>query len=70
VGSLYSGILFSRKKESLIPDAATCTKLEHIMNLSKRSRTQRTMGERGGGKGEVAQTMYTHVSKCKNNKKM
>jgi hypothetical protein len=22
----------------------------------------------GGGRGEVAQTMYTHVSKCKNDK--
>jgi hypothetical protein len=26
-------------------------------------------GEGAGGGGEVAQTMYTHVKKCKNNKK-
>jgi hypothetical protein len=28
-----------------------------------------SMGSRGRRKGEVAQTMYTHESKCKNNKR-
>jgi hypothetical protein len=30
--------------------------------------TQRTRGQNRGGRRELFQTVYTHVSKCKNNK--
>jgi hypothetical protein len=40
--------------------------LEDIM-LSEVSQVQKHKGK-GGERGEVAQTMYTHVSKCKNHK--
>jgi hypothetical protein len=39
-----------------------------MFSLQQNQRTRGRMEAGGQGWGEVAQTMYTHVSKCKNNK--
>jgi hypothetical protein len=40
------------------------------LKQNQRQRAEPVLGKREGGQeeGEVAQTMYTHVSKCKNHK--
>jgi hypothetical protein len=35
---------------------------------NQRTRGEQFLPERGRGKGEMTQIMYTHISKCKNDK--
>jgi hypothetical protein len=42
--------------------------MENWLNIIRYKRNENQNHMKGGGQGKVAQIMYTHVSKCKNNK--
>jgi hypothetical protein len=50
------------------PKCAIFISLAANMRLNEKNKNVYFYLQRGGGRGEMAQTIYMHVSKCKNDK--
>jgi hypothetical protein len=66
--SLYSCLYPKLAKTIYLSYYLLCFLFNKIREGWNRSAWWQWGGHCGGGKGEVAQTMSTHVSKCKNDK--